>query len=119
MVRPGERLHVRAGHGTITLTRSLDDPAAKEALRLLQPFLGRGVVGVSLFGSYLSRRFKKSRSDVDLFVVVNRRTIPLETKIYKALRGTPFSASIYGVGELDGCSILEEVQRGYPIYGAL
>lgn len=118
-IKPGERLHVRAGPGSITLTRSLDDPAAREALRLLRPLLGREVVAVVLFGSYLSRRFRRDRSDIDLFIVVKRRTIPLETRIYKALRGTRFSASIYSAGELGRCAILRDVKEGYLIYGAL
>ncbi len=74
---------------------------------------------MALFGSYLSRRFKKGRSDNDLFVVVRRRTIPLETRIYKALRGTSYSASIYGADELDACTILEDARSGYVIYGSL
>ncbi|MEM3087322.1 MAG: nucleotidyltransferase domain-containing protein [Halobacteria archaeon] len=118
-IRPGERLHVQARPGAITLTRRLDDPAARGALRLLKPFIGKEVLAVALFGSYLSRRFKKGRSDVDLFVVVRRRTIPLETRIYKALRGTPYSASIYGADELDACAILEDARSGYAVYGSL
>lgn len=120
-IRPGERLHVRAAPGNITLSRRLDDPAAREALRLLKPFLGREVVAVALFGSYLTRRFKKGRSDIDLFIVVRRRTFELEKRICWALGRSrfPFSPAINGRSELGLVSIMDDVRRGYTIYGAL
>ncbi|MBI4363213.1 MAG: nucleotidyltransferase domain-containing protein [Euryarchaeota archaeon] len=120
-IRPGERLSVRADAGTITLTRRLSDPASAEALRLLRPFLGRDIRAVAIFGSYLTRRYRAGRSDIDLFIVVKRRTIPLESRIYRALRhsGHPFGPVVLGSDELERCDIINDVRRGYTIYGTL
>lgn len=120
-IRPGERLHVRAGPGSVTLTRRLDDPAAKEALRLLKPFLGKSVRAVVLFGSYLTRRYRPGRSDIDLFIVVRKRTFELEKRIHRAFMRSPlpFSLAINGTSELGLISIMDEVRRGYVLYGTL
>ncbi len=120
-IRPGERLHVRAGPGTLTLARNLSDPAAREAMRALKPFLGRQVKAVVLFGSYLTRRYRPGRSDIDLFIVVEKRTFELQKRISWALGRSrlPFSPAVVAKSELGLVSIMAEVQRGYPIYGAL
>lgn len=120
-IRPGERLHVRAGPGTVTLTRSLSDPAAQEAMRLLGPFLGGRIKAVALFGSYLTRRYKPGRSDIDLFVVVGKRTFELEKRIHRAFKRSsfPFSLAINEQSELGLVSIMDDVRKGYLLYGTL
>lgn len=120
-VRPGERLHVRAGPGTITLTRRLSDPAAQEAMRLLGPLLGGRVKAVVLFGSYLTRRYKPGRSGIDLFIVVGKRSFRLEKRIHRAFRRSslPFSLAINEQSELGLVSIMDDVRKGYLLYGTL
>lgn len=129
-VRPGSRLFLRARKGEILLTERVEDPVVSALRRSLKPLLGKEVLSLHLYGSYLSPRYREGRSDVDLFLVLRdlregtlravvRRLESAEEALAGQGREVRFSSLWATMDELPNIAILPEILRGVPLYAPL
>lgn len=129
-IGPGSRLFLRTRKGEILLTERVEDPVVSALRRSLKPLLGKKVLSLYLYGSYLSPRYREGKSDVDLFLLLRdlreetlravvRRLESAEETLAEQGREVRLSPLWATLGELPKIAILPEILRGVPLYAPL
>lgn len=121
-LRLGDGLFVRAEEGRLVLSRAPDHPKVRDFMEAIRPMLGKEVVLVYLFGSFVTPKFRPDRSDIDLYVVTRDRSGRVASRIGTIvarmnLQGEPpLGAIVFPLHEVDWGWFEYEVAPGVRLY---
>ncbi|MBI4362260.1 MAG: nucleotidyltransferase domain-containing protein [Euryarchaeota archaeon] len=125
-LQEGDVLFAGAREGDVLLSRAPREPELEEFMRLIRPMLGRDILKVYLFGSYVTGRFRPGKSDLDLYILAKRGRAPrVQERVLKAvfqitLAGgrVPLGPVVVDASEFDEGWFDYEVKPGYCLYDA-
>lgn len=121
-LRPGDRLFLRAEGGRLVLSRTPNHPQVRGFMEAIRPMLGKEVVLVYLFGSFVTPKFRPDRSDIDLYVITRDRSGKVASRIGTIvarlnLRGEPpLGVVVFPLHEVDWGWFEYEVAPGACLY---
>ncbi|MEM3087452.1 MAG: AbrB/MazE/SpoVT family DNA-binding domain-containing protein [Halobacteria archaeon] len=120
-LREGGGLFLSTEGNDMVLSKTPKHPKIAAFMEAIRPLLGKEVLLVYLFGSFVTPKFKADRSDIDLFVVVRderaqTKVIEISAELNIRMRGTPLSTVAIALSDVSWVWFEDEVASGFPLY---
>ncbi len=120
-LKEGDGLFLSMNEGRLMLSRDPQEPKVRVFMSRLRPMLGKEVLLVYLFGSFLTPKWRPEKSDIDLYVVVRNdpavmKVVDLSSRLDIEAGPPPLGPIVLPLRKVDWTWFEDEVMEGVPLY---